>query len=268
MFGDSWVTPDVLFDPASSGPPADAFDVQFRVPVSLAVYVDELAREGRRHELTEFVGLYREVVEETVRHGQRLAGGWTRARPDARLAITPMIEFEVPGVAGVHPHVHLYVGARAVDVHDGETVHEVLSADLTEGLGAWVIYQRKLHTLTGERLGLRWGPPRPGAMDEVLDPPYAERMAGWTHPVCPGKWGPRRLILADAEELELAERLQREAEQFPETWWPSPTLPEWEPGQPTRLPDTGWAPIPAPLPEELAAERERHRRENPHLTSS
>lgn len=269
MFGDSWVPPDALFDPADGvGPPADAFDVQFRVPVSLAVYVDELAREGRRHELAEFTDLYREIVDATVKHGQRRSGTLgTASRIAARLAITPVIEFEVPGVAGLHPHVHLYVGSRAVDIPDGETVHEVPEAELAEGMWSWVTYQRLLHNLTSERLGLRWGPPRRGAMDEVLDPPYAERMAGWTHPVCPGRWGPRRLLLADAEELELAERSQREAELFPESWRPSPAIPEWEPGQPTRLPDWGFE-IPPPTAEELEEERQRMIRQNPHLDPS
>ena len=152
MIGDTWIAPNDLFDPATDTPPADAYDVQYRVPISLAAYADELAREHRDAELAEFIDIYHVVIAETVRFAQRWGGAIASLFNDEiHLSITPVVEMEVPGLEGLHPHAHLYIGAHGIDLHDG-SVREVPRSCMDEGAKAWTVYQRKLHTETRERL--------------------------------------------------------------------------------------------------------------------
>jgi len=208
VLGDTRVPPDVLFDvsdPGTPGPPADAFDVQFRVPISFSLYASDLAANGRERELAAVQAAYQRVVDETFANVQ-LEGGHVPhpagGQAEARLALAVLVEPRVPGIDGLRPHTHVYVGRSAVDVHD-DSPRQV---DLARLRGAifdvtWSFYLRRLWAYT-EELGLTWGEPRPGAVREVVDPPYAEHIAGEPQGVCPGPWGPRELLLADTDYLE------------------------------------------------------------------
>ncbi len=208
VYGDTRVPPDVLFDvfdPSTPGPPTDAFDVQFRVPISLSLYVSDLATNGREHELAAVQAAYQRVVDETVANVQfegghvgHPAGG----QAEARLALAVVVEPRVPGIDGLRPHTHVYVGRTAVDVHD-DCPRQVDPARLRGAIFdvTWSFYMNRLWAYTAE-LGLAWGEPRPGAVKEVVDPPYATHLAGQPHGVCPGPWGPRELLLADERHLQ------------------------------------------------------------------
>ncbi len=214
MLGDTRVPPDVLFDvsdPGTPGPPADAFDVQFRVPISFSMYVTDLAASGRERELAAVQAAYQRVVDETFANVQ-LEGGYVPhpagGPAEARLALAVLVEARVPGIDGLRPHAHVYVGRGAVDVHDSPRVVDFAWLRDAVFNVTWSFYLRRLRAYT-EELGLTWARPRPGAVREVVDPPYAEHIAGEPHGVCPGPWGPRELLLADADYLRDAADAER-----------------------------------------------------------
>ncbi len=65
---------------------------------------------------------------------------------------------------------------------------------------AWRSHLMRLVEETSDVLGYIWAP-LPGhtsADVEIVDPPVAEHVAGHTFGVCPGEYGPREQIMADA----------------------------------------------------------------------
>lgn len=207
MFGDTHVEPEKLFDPASSGPPEDALDVQFVVPTSLSLYGDALARTPEMaHQLPELAGVYERVLAKTVADLQQVCGYVTHpaftTRTAARLAMTAVSENSVPSESIMRIHGHVYIGRTARTLRDG-SVQPVDLAWLRQFVrDVWANYMTSLRSATTETFGLTWGP-LPGhhpSDQEIVEPPFAPHVAQWPAPdtnACPGRFGPHERIMAD-----------------------------------------------------------------------
>jgi len=219
-YGDTHVRPDVLFDvddaDSGAGAPAGAFDVQLRCPVSLSVLLDGMRQAGLDDELAAWGRTYRDVVAATVTQVQRAGGyvadGHRRDLAPARLEIAAVVEDTVAGYSSSRWHAHIYVGPTAVSLLDGVR-WPVDAARLEQGVFnvVWPSYMPSLEERAAEHLDVSWGEPRPGAVREIVDPPWHDYIDhGGDRGVCRGPWGPRRLLLADASDLEMAERSERQ----------------------------------------------------------
>lgn len=215
-FGDNHVTPAPLFDPrdAAAVPPPGTLDVQFRLPSSLNTMLEAMTQTGQEDLLDQWRELHDTLALDAARNLQH--GGYVvdRARggaAPARLNITVVTHARIPGFPVARWHIHLYVGAVATSLIDGQ----VLPID-REGLpGALDSIARARHVgdvweRTTELWGVRWGRPRPGAESEIVDPPWHEHIESLERGVCPGPPGWPRLetwvaddgIEARAEESE------------------------------------------------------------------
>lgn len=217
VYGDSHVDPAVLFDPAGDiGPAADALDVQLRAPISLSLFAAALDRTGNPG-FQSVQQAYEQVMAETMVKLQHCAGyvlaagrgGFPVSEP-ARLELAILGETAVPGIDTLRLHCHLYVGATAATLTDGarwpvdveglrRSVYNVL----------WPFYANRLEAAIELVTGCTWGQPRPGAALEIVDPPFHEHLTDHERGVCPGPWGPRRLLLADEQSLRLAAERER-----------------------------------------------------------
>ena len=205
MYGDTHVDPAPLFDPDQAGqPPADAWDLYFPAPISLSLLGDAYAARGLDGELGRLLGLYADLAAGTVttvqRQGGYVAGGHRGRAVPARLEITALAENTVPGEPTMRLHTHIYVGRTAVALDTGER-HPVEATELRNAADfAWRRHLTRLVDQTTAVLGLSWAP-LPGHTSgdvEVVDPPMAEHVAGHSFGVCPGQYGPREQIMADA----------------------------------------------------------------------
>ena len=225
-FGDNHIAPAMLFDPndPDARPPDDALDLVFRCPSSLNVMLDGMAQAGREDLLDQWRGMYAEIAEETARFVQRGGGYVTdRARSGkapARLEITAVMHREAPGFTGARWHLHVYVGATAVSLLDDQRL-PVPWESLKSGARITALrrYAKVLHGLMAERWGVRWDSPRPGALAEIVEPPWHEHIDTLERGMCPGpeSWGPRRQYVIDEDSVRMAERdtaaiARREAE--------------------------------------------------------
>lgn len=209
-YGDNHVTPAMLFDPHDSNarPPADAVDVQFRLPSSLNAMLDGMARAGREDLIGPWRALFSEIAESTA--GQLQHGGYgiddqQGGKAPARLEITAVMHREVPGFAVARWHLHLYVGATATSLLDGrrlpvagDSIDNIVSAV------AWPHYINQVEQRTAELWGVRWAEPRPGAQLEIVEPTWHEHIDSLERGVCAGPWSPQRMVLADADVVRLA----------------------------------------------------------------
>ena len=209
-FGDTHMTPGVLFEPSDrmASPTRDSIDVQFRVPVSLSLLLEEMTAADRRAEVESWAVGYHGLLVGMVRAVQA-AGGYVIESSDtaapARLDIAVTIDEVVPGV-GTRWHSHVWVGPTALTLAVRER-RPVAVEVLTEGVQelVWPVYIRRLEELTRRELGVRWGEPRPGAVREIVEPPWHEHVGNADRGICPGRWEiPRNPMLADARELTLA----------------------------------------------------------------
>jgi len=215
-YGDTRVDPRVLFDVddidggPDAGPPLEAIDVQLRCPVSLSVLLDGMRQAGLDRELDEWDRAYRDLVTETVAKVQ-LDGGYVahgghggEAAP-ARLEMATVVEDTVPGYACSRWHAHLYIGPTAVSLIDGRR-WPVALGQLPRAVEnvSWPFYANRLEALAADLLAVTWGEPQPGAAPEIVDPPWHEHIGAADRGVCPGRWGPRRLLLSDASHLRMA----------------------------------------------------------------
>ena len=192
QFGDNHVTPTALFDSRdpSAGPPPDALDVQFRVPSSLNTMLDGMAQAGREDLLDQWRRLYLELAEDTARFLQHAGYGVDRQRSGAapsRLAITPVVHASIPGFGVARWHAHLYVGAHATSLIDGQVL-PVARDNLATGLDciARAYHAREVEERTSALWDLRWDRPRPGAAIEIVEPPWHEHIESLERGVCPG----------------------------------------------------------------------------------
>lgn len=212
--GDNRVVPDPLFDPRdpAARPPHDAHDVQFRVPSSLNAMLDGMAQAHREDLLDQWRELFAEIAEDTSRYLQR--GGYVIAPESsgaipARLAITAVMHSEIPGFQVARWHLHLYVAATAVSLLDDRVLpvdwehvnHTATGA--TRGRNARQVWER-----TSELWGVRWDRPRPGALDEIVEPPWCDHIDTLDRGVCPGpkSWGTFETTIADAWDVQDAIR--------------------------------------------------------------
>ncbi len=199
------VQPRALFDPAHEGPPEDAIDVQLRLPRSLQVWCADMAAAERWSELQALQDLVETTAQrELVPYAQRMCG---RVRPprvshtandeDAQIAVTAVVEGALPGSAELRPHVHLYIGGTGRRLSDDAVLPTSFDGvRIGAGVAVWQLFSRTLDAWSEEQ-GMVWGESSPSGMFEVVDPPLAERAEAAGFVVCPGRWGPRRLILAD-----------------------------------------------------------------------
>ena len=205
MYGDTHVDPAPLFDPEHGGrPPAAAWDVYFHAPISVSLLGDAYAAHGMERELGQLLTLYAGLAAATVtdvqRQGGYVTGGHRGRAVPARLEITALVENAVPGEPTLRLHTHLYVGRTATALDTGER-HPVDTSELREAADfAWAGYLMRLVNQTTDVLGFTWAP-LPGHTSgdvEVVDPPMAEHVPSHTFGVCPGEYGPREQIMADA----------------------------------------------------------------------
>lgn len=205
MYGDTHVDPAPLFDPDHGGrPPDDAWDLYFQTPISLSLLGDAYATHGMTYELDQLLDLYAGLAAATVvdvqRQGGYVTGGHRGRAVPARLDITALVENAVPGEPTMRLHTHVYVGRTGTALETGER-HPVHPNELREAANhAWRTYLTRLVNQTSDVLGLDWAPV-PGHTSgdvEVVDPPLAEHVADHRFGVCPGAYGPREQVMADA----------------------------------------------------------------------
>ena len=205
MYGDTHVDPAPLFDPDHGGrPPADALDLYFHAPLSLSLLADAYAAHGMRRELDQLRGVYAGPAAKTVtdvqRQGGYVTGGHRGRGVPARLEITALVEDAVPDQPTMRLHTHFYVGRTAIALDSGER-HPVDLGELREAANhAWRSYLTRLVNETTAVLHYAWAP-LPGHVsgdEEIVAPPVAEHVAGHTFGVCPGHYGSREQIMADA----------------------------------------------------------------------
>lgn len=205
MYGDTHVDPAPLFDPDHGGrPPDDAWDLYFQTPISLSLLGDALAVNGMDRELDQLLDLYAglaaAIVVDVQRQGGYVTGGHRGRAVPARLDITALVENAVPAEPAMRLHTHVYVGRTATAIQTGGR-HPVDATELRDAADfAWAGYLTRLVNRTSEVLGLVWAP-LPGHTSgdvEVVDPPLAGHVPGRRFGVCPGAYGPREQVMADA----------------------------------------------------------------------
>ena len=206
MYGDTHVEPALLFDPGrGQAPPADALDLYFHAPLSLSLIGDAFAFNDMNRELDQLLDLYAGLAAEVVTLVQR-QGGYVSVGPrnrsdPARLEITGMAHNAVPGESTMRLHLHIYVGRTATALNTGER-HPVVVDEIVEAADfAWGNYLVRLVDETERVLGFEWAalPGHTSGDQEVVVPPMAEHIAGHEFGVCPGDFGPREQVMADAQ---------------------------------------------------------------------
>ena len=195
-----WVDPAPLFDQVTGLPPDDAVDVTVPLPLSLAVHMTVLESTGRAAELAVLQKLHIELAREAVRTIQARVGAITRpaAAPSARLRITHIVEQRVPGVNGLRPHLHAYVGVTVRSpADDGEPLVDVEALEALVDAEVVPAHRARLVAATGERAGLVWGETSWSPCEVLGSRWLAERTAQRRHEdlSCRGPW-PRRQIVA------------------------------------------------------------------------
>lgn len=219
-----------LFDPQRGGPPADAIDIQLRMPRSMQVWCDDLARAGERHQLGQVDGVLHQLGQQLVAKVQRscgnVEGDWPYA--EGQIAVTPVVGGGrcdlAPGSVALRPHIHMYLGGLGRRLRDDAWV-PVLWDCVAIGAynSVWGWFSDRLIEASKD-WGHRWDYTEPSGSYEIVDPPYAERGEAAGYDVCPGYWGPRRLILADESSIAAAaasEEARRAQQAAGITWSPT-----------------------------------------------
>ena len=217
MYGDTHVDPAPLFDPdpdpdpdpdRGGRPPKDALYLYLHAPISLPLLGDAYAAHGMERELGQLLGFYAglaglagDTVTEVQRQGGYVTGGHRGRAIPARLEITALAENDIPGEPTMRLHTHIYMGRTAVALETGER-HPVDLGRLNRSADfAWTGYLTRLVDDSTALSGFDRAP-LPGHTsgdEEIVDPPVAEHVAGHTFGVCPGEYGPREQIMADAQ---------------------------------------------------------------------
>ncbi len=204
MYGDTHVEPTLLFDPSREQPPGDALDLYFHAPISLSLVGDAFSYNRMDRELglllDVYAGLASAVIRDVQRQGGYVTGGHRGRAIPARLEITAVAHNEVPDEPTMRLHTHIYVGATAVALETGER-HPVDLDKLHNAANfAWRGYLTRLVSETAAVLGFVWDalPGRHAGNQEIVEPPMAEHVGDHGFGVCPGDFGPREQIMADA----------------------------------------------------------------------
>ena len=212
-YGDNHVTPDLLFDPRdpAAAPPPDAVDMQFRHPSSLNVMLQAMAEEGQHDLLDQWRRILAELTEDTAMWVQRSCGRVVDTERSglapARLQVTAISHDTIPGFDVARWHIHVYIGAVGTSLIDGRRLPTSWdTVDLGMRGPAQARHINRVWELTTEAWGVRWDEPRPGAEDEIVEPPWHEHIDSLDRGVCPGPaaWGSRRVMLADEESVRAA----------------------------------------------------------------
>lgn len=197
------VESDRLFDPVFTDPPADAVDVVVPAPLSLAVYMDSLQHTGHAGVLLALRELYtREAAvcaREVQRHGGRVL---TPAGSEpARLAITHIVDDRVPGVAGLRPHVHVYVAATGSALSDGRRAPVDLDLLAQRADDLYLAHRDRLAAATSDGWGLVWGRATPSSPREIVAPAWpgrkADELLRGEEPFCPGPWVRHQVVAGE-----------------------------------------------------------------------
>lgn len=204
MYGDTHVEPALLFDPSREQPPSDGLDLYFHAPLSLSLVGDAFSYNRMDRELglllDVYAGLAGGIIRDVQRQGGYVAGGHRGRAIPARLEITAVAHNQVPDEPTMRLHTHIYVGRTAIALETGER-HPVDLDKLHNAADfAWRGYVGRLVREFTQALGFVWAP-LPGHTSgdqEIVDPPMAEHIAGHAFGVCPGDFGPREQIMADA----------------------------------------------------------------------
>ena len=204
MYGETHVDPVALFDPSREQPPTDALDLYFHAPISLSLVGDAFAFNRMDRELDQlldvYAGLAGGIIRDVQRQGGYVTGGHRGRAIPTRLEITAIAHNQVPGEPTMRLHTHIYIGRTAVALDTGER-HPVDLSKLSNAANfAWRRYLGRLVDDSTQTLGFVWAP-LPGHTSgdqEIVDPPMAEHIAGHEFGICPGDFGPREQILADA----------------------------------------------------------------------
>ena len=204
MFGDD-TEPLKLFDPDREAPPLDAVDVLFVSPVSLSLLAQGLADDDRQCDHDRLRDLYlaaaRGTVADVQHYGGYVTGGHQGDTVPGRLQLTAVVERVVPGVLTWRLHTHLYVGRRGVALDTGEYHPVALDRLARAADNAWSNYLGRLVDDTTRELSYVWQP-LPGhhpADEEIVFPAPEARIANAIRGACPGTYGPREQIRADAQ---------------------------------------------------------------------
>ena len=204
MYGDTHVDPALLFDPDHAAAPADALDLYFHAPISLSLVGDAFAHNRMDRELGQllevYAGLAGGIIRDVQRQGGYVTGGHRGRAIPARLEITAIAHNQVPDQPTMRLHTHIYVGRTAVALETGER-HPVDLDKLSNAADfAWRGYLGRLVDESTRALGFTWDslPGHHSVDREIVDPPMAEHVAGHAFGVCPGDYGPREQIMADA----------------------------------------------------------------------
>lgn len=217
-YGETRVKPGRLFDlgdpPGTGpGPPPDAIDIQFRAPVSLSLLLDAFDAEYQDAAAQALMEGYQQLVAQVLGKVQ-FECGYVRNpaghRFPARLELAAFVENFVPGIEKMRLHSHVWVGRIAESLYDGQR-YPVDLEKLQGGIDnvVFTIYSGRLKSLAEDVADITWGRPRPGASEEIVAPALHELAAGADRGVCPGPWGPRELLLADQQHLELSADSER-----------------------------------------------------------
>lgn len=235
-YGETRVEPGRLFDPADGacvGPPPDAIDVQFRAPVSLSLLLDAFDAAHDDAAAAALTAGYQQLIAAMLPKVQFECGyvrtdPATGSRRPARLELAAFVENDVPGIEKMRLHAHVWVGRTAVSLHDGQR-YPVDLCELRQGIDQVIhgTYARRLKVMAQDVADVTWGRPRPGAAEEIVDPPLHELAAGADRGVCPSPWGARELLLVDERYLELSAETERAvaadiAAGRPSYWTPPP----------------------------------------------
>jgi len=205
VYGETHVDPVLLFDPDHDPAPVDALDLYFHAPISLSLVGDAFAFNRMDRELDQlldvYAGLAGGIIRDVQRQGGYVTGGHRGRAIPARLEITAMAHNQVPGEPTMRLHTHIYVGRTAVALDNSER-HPVDLSELREAADfAWRRHLGRLVDKTARAMGFVWAP-LPGHTsgdEEIVDPPMAEHIAGHEFGVCPGDFGPREQVMADAQ---------------------------------------------------------------------
>ena len=216
-FGDSRVTPDELFDASdpSARPPRDAIDLQFRTPVTLNALLHMMDETGNESMIEDWRRMYGEVAEGTRLFVQRPARGVDverRGLAPARLAITTVMHARVAGFAFPRWHLHVYVGATATSLLDGELipVHADSLRSAARGI-AYPYYGEQLERRTNLEWGLQWGLPGDWEVREIVQPDIAVAVDSRDRGVCSDPWFTKVADVVFPDQLELDVAARRES---------------------------------------------------------
>lgn len=211
-YGDAHVVPDELYDATdpTARPPRDAFDVQFRVPVTLNTLLHVLASTSGEAEVDRWEQMYLELAREAELNVQRIARGVDVERSGlapVRFATTAVIHNDIAGFDHPRWHVHVFVGATATNLLDGRTVPvhlESLRSDVSDY--AYSSYAGKVRDLTTQQWGVQWGYPGDWDVKEIVAPDLVELVDSRDRGVCndPVLSDVAAVVLPDQSLLDLA----------------------------------------------------------------